>query len=218
MKKIAIIGSSGRTGSLLTEQALKRNIMPICLVREGSADKLPDGASIVKGTPLNYKNVKAAVTDCEAVLCALNIARKSDFPWAPLVSPPNLLHDGMKNIVQVMKETGVSRVITVSAWGVGDSYKEVNWMFRFLINKTKVGIAYAGHEEQERLLKDSGLNWTSVRPVGLTNSGISDKLLVSRNGNQKLKMSISRADVAKFMLDILEDENFYQTAPSISNA
>ncbi len=165
MKKIAIIGASGRTGRLLTEQALKRNIMPVCLIREGSADKLPDGASIVKGTPLNYENVKAAVTDGQAVLCALNIARKSDFPWAPLVSPPNLLHDGMKNILRTMKETGISRVITVSAWGVGDSYKEVNWMFRFLINKTKVSTAYAGHEARARVLKDSGLNWISVRPV-----------------------------------------------------
>ncbi|KAA3609701.1 MAG: hypothetical protein D8M58_21660 [Calditrichaeota bacterium] len=218
MKKIAIIGASGRTGRLLVEQTLHREISPACLVREGSGDKLPEDVSTIIGTPLKYEDVKNTVSGCEAVLCALNIARKSDLPWAAVVSPPNLLNESMKNIIKASKEEGVKRIITVSAWGVGDSYDEVNWLFRFLINKTKVGIAYTGHEEQEKLLQDSGLNWTSVRPVGLSNGKITDNLIVSHNGDKKLKMSISRADVAKFMLDILEDEKYFQTTPSISQA
>ena len=123
----------------------------------------------------------------------------------------------MKNIVNAMKEKGIKRVITVSAWGVGDSYKEVNWMFRFLINKTNVGVAYKGHEDQERILRNSSLNWTAVRPVGLNNDTKHHPTRISQNGSKKLRMMISRQNVAKFMLEILDDEKYYQTNPSISN-
>jgi len=218
MKKIALFGATGRTGSLLVDQILHRNKTLLALIREESKYKLEKNIPTVIGSPLNYKNVRDTINGCDAVLCALNIARKTDFPWAQLVSPPNLLSVAMNNIIKAMKEESVNRIITISAWGVGDSYDEVNWLFRFLINKTKVGIAYSGHEEQEKMLRESDLNWTSVRPVGLTNGEITDNLIVSQSGDKKLKMNISRVDVANFMLDILDDEQYYRTSPSISKA
>lgn len=116
-----------------------------------------------------------------------------------------------------MKEKKLRRVITVSAWGAGESYQEVNWLFRFLINKTNVGIAYAGHEDQERVLRQSELDWTSVRPVGLSNNNQHKEILVRKKKEDPLKMTISRKDVAKFMLDILDNEHYFCKYPAISN-
>ena len=191
---------------------------PVCLVRKESKEKpVHKSAVLVEGSPLVYDDVKRALTDCDAVLVALNVARKSDWPWAKLVSPPDLLEVSMTNIVKAMGETGAKRIITVSAWGVGDSYAEANGIFRFLINKTNVGTAYAGHEQQEKVLKESNLDWTAVRPVGLTNNTKHCPTRVSQKGSTKLKMSISRMDVAIFMLDILDNVKYYKTTPSISN-
>jgi len=217
MEKIAILGATGRTGLHIIEQVAARGIVPMCLIREKSKEKIiGKKASYIIGTPLVYDDVLATIEGCDAVLVTLNIARKSDWPWAELVTPANFLDIAMKNIVKAMNESGVRRVITVSAWGVGDSYNEINWMFRFLINKTKVGIAYAGHEDQESVLRQSELDWTAVRPVGLTNENEHSPIRVSYKGENKLLMTISRKDVAKFMLDILEDKKYFQTTPSIS--
>jgi len=218
MKKIAIIGATGRTGKHLVEQVARQNYIPVCLERESSEyNSIKVEPISIIGTPLNYDDVFKALDGCFTVLCALNISRKSDAPWAKVISPANLLEESMKNIAKAMKEHGIKRVITVSAWGVGDSYNEVNWMFRLLINKTNVGVAYNGHEKQERVLQESELDWTAVRPVGLSNEKVSRPTRVSLNGDKKLKMMISRKDVAKFMLDIIDKEMYYRTFPSISN-
>jgi putative NADH-flavin reductase len=217
MEKIAVFGATGRTGKHIVEEAARRGFIPVCLVREKSKEKItePKAFSII-GSPLEYEDVLETIDGCDAVLVALNIARKSDWPWAKVITPPNLFDVTMKNIVKAMSETEIRRVITVSAWGVGDSYREVNWVFRFLINNTKVGMAYAGHEDQERVLRQSELDWTAVRPVGLSNETWNSPVRVSFKGENKLRMTISRKDVAKFMLDILEDKRYYRTTPSIS--
>jgi len=218
MKKVAIFGATGRTGVHLVNQVAAQDMIPVCLVRKESTEILLHEKAIrVVGSPLVYENVLEVLEGCDAVLCALNIARKTDWPWAKLISPANLLEVSMNNIVKAMVEAGVKRVITVSAWGAGDSYSEVNGMFRFLINKTNVGTAYRGHEEQEAILRESNLNWTAVRPVGLNNNNKHQPTRISQNGSRKLRMMISRKDVAKFMLDILVDDKYYKTAPSISN-
>lgn len=217
MEKIAIFGASGRTGAHILEEVVTRGYIPVCLVRKESKDKITERRAFsIIGTPLEYNDVFEVIDGCDAVLVALNISRKSDWPWARVITPTSLLDIAAKNIVMAMKNAGVRRVITISAWGVGDSYKEVNWLFRFLINKTKVGIAYAGHADQEKIFRQSGLDWTAVRPVGLTNETFNWPIRVSFNGEKKLGMTISRKNVAKFMLDILEDKKYFQTTPSIS--
>ena len=216
--KITIIGANGRTGIELVKQALKSGISVRALVRDKQKILIPNpNLEIIEGSPLNLLDVKKATQGANAVCVALNISRTSDFPWSKVITPTNLLKNSMENIVQAMKEQEIKRVLTVSAWGTGDSYGELDWMFRFLINKTNVGTAYKGHEEQEFVLNNSGLDWTAVRPVGLSNKKKHKTTRISQNGETKLKMMISRKDVAKFMLEIIRDEKYYQTTPSISN-
>jgi uncharacterized protein YbjT (DUF2867 family) len=77
-------------------------------------------------------------------------------------------------------------------------------------------IVYEDHEAQEALLRESGLDWTSVRAAILTNARSRGKLLVSYNGRPKAGMTIGRAHVARFMVDILDDAAFFGKAPVIS--
>ena len=218
-KRVAIFGATGRTGKHLVQQVIDRDMIPVCLVRDKSRVIKVSGEKpvVVIGSPLEYQDVQTTIDGCDYILVALNISRKSDWPWSKVVSPGYLLDKSMKNIVQAMKERKLRRVITVSAWGAGESYQEVNWLFRFLINKTNVGIAYAGHKDQERVLRQSELDWTSVRPVGLNNNDQHREILVRINKEDPLKMTISRKDVAKFMLDILDNKQYFCNYPAISN-
>jgi putative NADH-flavin reductase len=218
MKTIAVLGANGRTGIEIVKQALEKGWVVKALVRGKQKISLANpNLHVVEGNPMRIDDVTKVVEETDAVYVALNIGRKTDMPWSKVVSPLHLLGVSMKNTVTAMKEKGVKRVITVSAWGTGDSYKETNWIFKILIKKTNVGVAYAGHEDQERVLRASGLDWTSVRPVGLSNSEKQKPVRVSIKGDKKLNMTISRKDVASFMLDIVDDEKYYQQEPSISS-
>ena len=218
MEKIAVIGANGRTGIEIVNQALEKGMLVKALIRNKQKLTISNPSlEIIEGTPMHFEDVAQVIQQVDIVFVALNICRKSDFPWSKVVSPYNLLEESMKNIVNAMKEKGVKRVLTISAWGVGSSYEETNWMFKFLINKTNVRYAYAGHEDQERILQQSGLDWTTIRPVGLNNKQMHKKILIRLKKDDPLKMMISRKDVAKFMLDIIDDNQYFQTAPSISN-
>ena len=218
MKTIAVLGANGRTGIEIVKQALEKGWVVKALVRDKQKIKLANpNLHVVEGNPMRIDEVTKVVEETDAVYVALNIGRKTDMPWSKVVSPLDLLRVSIDNTINAMQENGVKRVITVSAWGTGDSYKETNWIFKFLIKKTNVGVAYAGHEDQERLLRKSGLDWTSVRPVGLSNSEKQKSVRVSIKGDKKLNMTISRKDVARFMLDIVDDEKYYQQELSISS-
>lgn len=218
MKTIAVLGANGRTGIEIVKQALEKGWVVKALVRDKQKIKLANpNLHVVEGNLMRIDEVTKVVEETDAVYVALNIGRKTDMPWSKVVSPLDLLRVSIDNTINAMQENGVKRVITVSAWGTGDSYKETNWIFKFLIKKTNVGVAYAGHEDQERLLRKSGLDWTSVRPVGLSNSEKQKSVRVSIKGDKKLNMTISRKDVARFMLDIVDDEKYYQQEPSISS-
>jgi len=152
MKTIAVFGGNGRTGLEILRQALDKGYKVKALVRNTASFNIQhERLEVLRGTPMKKEDVEMTIKGADTVFVALNIARTADNPWAKVKSPPDLLKVSMTHIVESMKKHGVSRVLTVSAWGAGDSYREANWMFRFLINKTNVGVAYKGHEEQEEV-------------------------------------------------------------------
>jgi putative NADH-flavin reductase len=85
-------------------------------------------------------------------------------------------------------------------------------MFGLLLRR-----AYADHVMQEEHVKNSDLDWTIVRPGAYTDG--------ERSGDYRhgfpatatdLKLKISRADVADFMLNQLEDDSYLHMTPGIS--
>jgi len=66
------------------------------------------------------------------------------------------------------------------------------------------------------VLRRSGLDWTAVRPVALSNGAKAKRLIVSYGNQPKPAMMISRRHVATFMLDVLDRREFFQKAPVIS--
>ena len=93
----------------------------------------------------------------------------------------------------------------MSAWGAKETKQDVPGAFRFLINRSNIGVAYRDHEAQEDLLAESELNWTILRPVGLTNKEIDEEVIISENNSPKPAMTISRKTVANMLLRSLSD-------------
>ena len=72
-------------------------------------------------------------------------------------------------------------MIVISAWGVAETRKDIPFWFRWTIDFSNIKYGYQGHEQQEKLLQNSGLNYTIIRPVGLTNSEKPQTIIVTKD-------------------------------------
>jgi uncharacterized protein YbjT (DUF2867 family) len=106
-----------------------------------------------------------------------------------------------------MKECGVRRLVVLSALGVGESARLANFVVKALVIDWFLKIPFQDHERQEQLVKASGLDWVIARPSRLTN-GPARKRYEKRVAVQRVPSSISRADVASFLVDACEGEEW----------
>jgi uncharacterized protein YbjT (DUF2867 family) len=214
--KILILGATGRTGSLLLKEAIKEGYVINVLVRDKNKLQITSPLlTVFEGTPADREALLPAMQGCNAILSTLNISRTSDFPWAPLRSPENLLSVSMKNIIELANQTNIKRIIITTAWGVNETKKDIPGWFRWLIDHSNIGYPYRDHERQEDLLKQSTLSWTTVRPAGLTNSVNNKPVQVSIHNSPKPGLTISRQNVARFMIKVLEEGLYINEAPAV---
>ncbi|OSZ79774.1 hypothetical protein CAP36_00475 [Chitinophagaceae bacterium IBVUCB2] len=215
--RILILGATGRTGKHILEQTLHKGYIVHVLVRDRSKIHLVHNQlHIFEGSPADITAIEKAMKDCEAVLSALNISRTSDFPWAGLRTPKDFLSDTMNKIIAVCNKLGCKRIIVTTAWGVNESKKEIPGWFRWFIENSNIKYPYRDHGLLEELLKASSLDWTIIRPAGLINSSKEKKVKVSFNGLPKPGLTISRRNVARFMVAALEEHAYIKELPTIS--
>jgi putative NADH-flavin reductase len=112
---------------------------------------------------------------------------------------------GMANIIEAMKRSGATRLLAVSSVGVEED-KNANTLYRRVLAPFVLKNVLADMRDMERLIAESGLVWTIVRPSGLTDgprTGLyraGDRFVPERGNN------IARADVADFMYRVVADE------------
>jgi NAD(P)H-binding len=146
---------------------------------------------------------------CTHVLSALNISRNSDFPWSSLRTPKDLLAKVVQHLIDLSPTNPIENVVIISAWGVAETRNDIPFWFRWMIDYSNIKYGYLGHEQQEKLLINSDLNYTIIRPVGLTNSENLKPIIITKNNMPKPKWLISRENVASFMIGFLEDINTF---------
>lgn len=191
MSKIAIIGATGRAGSQLLAEALRRGHEVLAIARNPSALQGRAGVTVKALDVNDGAALQAAVSGVDAVLSAAQFATLE--PQA---------------IIAPVKRAGVGRLLLVGGAGslllpsgqrvidspdFPEAYKaEANGGVRFL----------------EALRQEAGLDWSFLSPsaeffegerTGQYRLG-KDHLLIAGDGNS----SISFADFAIAMLDELE--------------
>src|SRR5215469_12642522 len=215
--KLVVFGASGATGQWLVRLAVERGHQVTALMRGGASAVVPEGGvDVVRGDPLDAAFVDRAVTNKDAVVIALGLRyRHGHNPFSSVVSPPTLLSQSVAHMLAAMKRHGVSRISMVSAAGVGDSRKKVAWPLRVLFRISNIRVDYEDLARAEALLAASGQDWQAVRPTTLTNGASTGTRRVVRYA---ATMRTAREDVARFMLEQLEQPRFDERTPMISGA
>ena len=215
--KILLFGATGRTGNLILEKALKDGHEVTAIARDPSKINSP-GAKIVEGSPYDQETVTRAIENCDVVISTLNVSRTSDNPWAKLRSPKDMISKSITNALAAMHENGVKRIIVMGVLGAGESWKKVPFIFRLVVSSSNLKCAFIDHTKQEEILAKSNTNWTVIRLPMLANEEGEKDIIVKRpNDDTKLNKNINRESVARFILDILKDDNYYKSIVAISN-
>jgi putative NADH-flavin reductase len=201
---ILVLGATGRTGKIFVRIAIGRDHQITAIVRDTSKGTLPK-VKYIEGSPTDGQLLNNIMKGIDAVVVSLNINRTSDNPFAKVVSPLSLISDTAKALITAMERNNVKRIITVSASGVGDSWMDMPLIARLFIRYSNIWRAYEDHDRQEQLLRKSNLAWTIVRPVMLNDKETENYMATI--GKPK-GSGISRAGVAKFILDVIETEKY----------
>jgi putative NADH-flavin reductase len=214
--KILLHGASGRTGKHIIKEATKRGHTIAAIVR--NPDKLKDfDAQIIQGTPYEYTTVEKAISGCDAVINTLNVSRKSDNPWAPLVAPKDLISKTASNSLQAMRKEGIKRFVALSAIGAGRSWKNIPFILKIIISISNMRVAYSDHDRQENILESSDLDYTICRAPLLSNTLNKTGAVATPENVKPQSPVLSRNSAAEFIIDIIENNMHIREAVSVSN-
>src|SRR3954447_12104578 len=133
-------------------------------------------------------------------------------------SPKRLMADSHANLVSVMQEHGISKIVTMSAFGTGDSFPNLNFFMRLVIKTSNLLYTFLDHDLVDQELKESGVQFVLARPVMLTDQEARPVREHGNTGKESGFMpSISRKSVAVSLVDAAEKDNWNRSTPVISN-
>ena len=158
-----VVGSTGPLGREFLAQAMEASHVVRALARDPSALKPAPSLEVVRGDVFDQPSLDAAARGQDAAVVILGL------PFSALRKPTNLYSQGTRNVIVALKRASVRRLIVVSSFGVGDSRRDANLLERAFFSLALRG-AYADKNLQEQAVRESGLDYTIVRPTRFTTS------------------------------------------------
>ncbi|MEI4482643.1 MULTISPECIES: NAD(P)-dependent oxidoreductase [unclassified Phyllobacterium] len=207
--KIVILGATGPTGRHIVAQAVARGYDVTVLVRSPEKAAELKGANIVVGDARDEKALRQTIKGRDAVISALGT------PASPF-REVTLLSTATRALVNAMKAEQVSRLIAVTGLGAGDSKGHGGFLFDNLIYPLLLRKVYADKNRQEAIVKGSDLDWTIVRPSILNNKQEHKPVRALTDLSDVHGGTISRKDVATFLLDQITSSTWLKKTPFIT--
>jgi putative NADH-flavin reductase len=119
-------------------------------------------------------------------------------------------------MAEAMKLHGVSRLVWVSAHGVGDSRGNSSLVFERVLRPLLWRAEYADKEEQETAVRKADLAWTIVRPARLTGGPATHRYRAAEGIRLDWRSHISRADVADFVVGESHKPQYLRKCPTLT--
>jgi putative NADH-flavin reductase len=220
--KLTIFAATGRIGRQALEQAVAEGHEVTAAVRNPKTLSREIPAIKVDLETPDPAVLEHAVQGADAVISCLGPRSSSE---------AGISSRGTRAIVWAMQQTGVRRIVVVSAAPIstvpspgrkepprhdpGDGF----FMRNLFSPLTKAALRkpYADLALMEDIIRDSGLDWTVVRPPRLTDKPLSGAYRTAYGRNLRRGFLISRADVAHLMLSVLQQPETIGQTIGIAN-
>jgi putative NADH-flavin reductase len=203
---IVIFGASGKTGVEIVTQGLEQGHQVTAFVRDPAKLALShERLRFVTGDVLKPDSITAALEGQQAVIVTLG---------SQSLGKTTVRSEGTHNIIKAMRQHNLSRLVVVTALGCHESWQQLSWLAKafFLLVLSN---AKRDHEAQEDAVRASGLDWTIVRPSGLTDAPRSGNYRAAADTSLKAGR-IARADVADYILKHLDDGSLIGKAVAVT--
>jgi len=205
--KIAILGATGRTGIEAVKQALADNHTVTAVVRNPAKLTVEhENLKVVEADIFDKESLKANFVGQEAIVSCLGFP-----PQKPSVTG---YLEVTKNVVSAMKDSSVSRLVVCHSWYTKEDSRSKAWFpirwFLIPMIKTVLNNMY---ETEIWLDAEADVDFTVVRPAGLTDSAVTEAEFKVAEDDYHVDGAagrIARADVARFMLSVLEDPKYFK--------
>jgi nucleoside-diphosphate-sugar epimerase len=204
--KVLVFGATGKTGALVVDRALVQGHKVTVLVRDpGKFTK--QGVRVLAGDATQPDDVLQAMQGQDAVIEAIG----GTTPYKATSLESTSVH----NIIHAMKQVGARRLIVVSMMGIGESEDQTPFWYRFLLMPTFLRGSTKDKVKKEEEVVISGLKYVIARPPILTDdppTGTVTVLSPTETGHK-----ITRTDLARFLVDQLDDEDNLGRAVTVVN-
>jgi putative NADH-flavin reductase len=193
--KLAVLGATGGTGLEVIRLAKERGHSVTAFVRNPRALSMFDGQiRMVQGDLLKPSELESVVAGQDAVLSA----------FGPHVDTVRVWREYAGALTKAMSQARIRRIVVLSvAFLFKDSVVPpaflAGWLF---FHDTVVGAA-----QMEQIFMGSGLDWTIARPPRLTDKPYTGKYRVREGHLPRFGFTISRADVADYMIRAAEQNS-----------
>ncbi|ELT89150.1 hypothetical protein CAPTEDRAFT_221779 [Capitella teleta] len=213
---VVIIGATGATGRQAVQQSLARKWLVTAIVRNPDSfkDIVDENLKVIVGDVYDTASLRGAFQGCDAVLSCLG-HRGFTLPWGTV----DVYSKPVRSMVQAIRETeGLNRLIFMTSSGIRPSPNNsfvFEWVIKPMIRATVADMVRAEDYLASEECQD--IDFTVVKPKGLTNGPITDtKLTVEEKEYAVGQTMISRADVARFMLDCVTSDTWFKKFVSIT--
>ena len=206
---LVVLGATGGTGLQLVQRAIAGGHSVTALVRSPERLKPFEGEIFVKqGDLLNSAELESVIRGHDAVVSGFG-------PRIPVSkADAQLLETFAVALTTAMVRAQVKRVVVES---VAFLFKDSIIPPAYLLGRLLFQSIVADASAMEKVIEDSGLDWTLVRPPELTNKPYTGKYRVREGHLPRLGFSISRADVADFMIKAVENHASIQKIVGLSS-
>lgn len=203
---LLLFGATRNTGLHVARYAARRGEKMAAMVRPGSdASGLKElGVLVIEGDAFDVND------------CIQSIDRASPRRVVSLMGGKNrqgrrVCGEGNINVIRALENSEpVERFVLVTSMGCGEQFAGLNDNV-----KKFLGEALIAKTEAEDYLRLSGLPWSIVRPGGLDNKPGTGVFWLSDTPDRSLQGYVSREDVAKAVLKVLDDPDYLYRATTV---
>jgi len=208
-RRLLVLGANGPTGRRLVQQAVACGHQVQALTRHPETFPLNhDRLRVIAGDATDLDVIDSAVAATDAVISTIGTA----FTRRPV----QVYTASARLLVEAMGRQGKRRLVVVTSGGVDTTHRPRGLAGRLSrsVLRNRIGkTVYDDMEAMEAVVSASDLDWTIVRPPGLTEEPGTGYAIAPERIQDPF---MSREDLATALLDQLEDDRYVRRVVAVA--
>jgi putative NADH-flavin reductase len=208
--RLVVLGAAGGTGRQVVAHALTAGHEVTAVARSAEAlAEFRSTCAVVTADVLRIDTLRAAIEGADAVAYAVG---------APNRSTTVVYSDGIRNVLDTMRDTGVKRIVTISSARI-EVPKQAplvrRMMIRYVVEKIFRN-TYLDMLRMEDELRHSDVIWTMIRSSGLCDGAATGAYRTTAEGYLSHERPLRRADLADYLVKHIDDADTHRAVVTIS--